>query len=238
MLGPSSVSADTWQKVPDNVRSYTTPEGVKVELTATRQLANRIVSVAPNQLSHMAYLSGVVKVDVKVPKGAYGPPDGILQAGYLVGCQADLSSGLEVSLSPSVNGNLAGTAGGSLSVTPQISGSGGFGGSSPSGSVNGGVSGTGAVNGSVSPSVGAGLTSNFKFTLKAGQVVKLIFSQRLVNAEQSASGVIQYDSVEVVVDQCGGDVKARSFATFVGSTDSANVSLNTRGAPVSLFAGV
>ncbi|MDF0530050.1 MspA family porin [Tsukamurella sp. 8F] len=233
-----TAQADTWQKVPDNTRRYVTPEKVTVTLKTTRQVVNRIVSVAPNQLSHMGYFSGISTVTVAVPKGAYGPPDGILQAGLLVGCQADLSSGLDVTLNPSVDGGVAGNLGAGLSVTPSIEGSGGVSGQTPSANARGGVTGTGRVDGSVSPDVNAGITSSFKFVLKAGQVTKLVFSQRLLNAERSASAVIQYDSVEVVVDQCGGAVKARSFATFVGSTDSANIALNTRGGPVNLFSGV
>ncbi len=237
-MAPGVAHADTWQKVPDNTRTYVTPERVRVTLQTTRQAVNRIVSVAPNQLSHMGYFSGVTVVRVNVPKGAYGPPDGVLQTGILVGCQADLSSGLEVSLNPNVNGGVTGNLGAGLSATPSIQGTGGINGLTPSGSITGGVSGTGRVDGSVSPSVNTGMNSSFKFVLKAGQVTTLVFSQRLVNAEQSTAAVIQYDSVEVAVDQCGGAVKARSFASFVGSTDTANITLNTRGAPVDLFSGV
>jgi len=101
LLGLGSAQADTVVPLPNGENVFTTATGVHVDLTRTGESATISPAIDANGLTRTAWVSGADFAKVG------GASSGSLEAGYLVGCQVDLSGGI--------------SAGGDLWISPPSS---------------------------------------------------------------------------------------------------------------------
>jgi hypothetical protein len=88
VVGTGIARADIVVPLPDGVNALTTATGIKVDLRRTGETATVSPSLAANGMTRTAWVSGTDMATVT------GATSGALEAGYLVGCQVDLSGGV------------------------------------------------------------------------------------------------------------------------------------------------
>jgi hypothetical protein len=87
-VGATTAGADTFVPLPNGRNAFTTATGIAVDLTSTGEGATISPAVDSNGLTRTAWVSGTDFAKVN------GATSGSLEAGYLVGCQVDLSGGV------------------------------------------------------------------------------------------------------------------------------------------------
>ncbi len=167
--------------VPDVVRSATTINGWRVTLSMTEARIDAVPNMANALLSKEGYLSGRFTLTVE-GVGDHPVNTGELVAGAQLGCQVDLSEGLDLGLDFDTD----------LFDDSTILGLG--------------------------PDIGS--------TLHSGGITTVGFGVKPLKASVATISILD---AHVQVDQCGGAVTARLFASATVSTDTSDDALNVYG---------
>jgi MspA protein len=167
--------------VPDVVRQVTTYDGWQVTLAMTDARYDAVPNMANALLSKEGYLSGRVTLTVE-GVGAHPINSGQLVVGAQLGCQVDLSDGLDLGMDLDTD-----------------------------------VFDDDAVVG-VGPDIGT--------TLNSGGITAVGFGAKSL---KGAFATISILDAHVQVDQCGGAVTARLFASATVGSDTSDDALNVYG---------
>ena len=167
--------------VPDVVRQVTTYDGWQVTLAMTDARYDAVPNMANALLSKEGYLSGRVTLTVE-GMGAHPINSGQLVVGAQLGCQVDISDGLDVGMDMDTD----------LFDDDSVVG--------------------------VGPDIGT--------TLKSGGIKAVGLGAKSL---KGAIATISILDAHVQVDQCGGAVTARLFASATISSDTSDDALNVYG---------
>lgn len=182
LLGSSAAVAHAEQiAVADIVRTATTVDGWQITLSVTEARVNAVPSMSAAPLSSEGYLSARVTLTID-GVGARPVNSGQLVVGAQLGCQVDLSEGLD--LGADFDTDL-------FDDVPAVG---------------------------IGPDLGS--------TLRAGGITTVGLGAKALKGRVATISIFD---AHVQVDQCGGAVTVRLFASASVSTDASDDSLNAYG---------
>lgn len=168
-------------RVPDVVRTATTLDGWQMTLSLTDVRVDAVPNMAAAPLSKEGYLSGRVTLTVD-GAGAAPVNSGELVVGAQLGCQVDLSDGLDLGID----------FGSDLFDDDSV----------------------------------VGVGSDIGSTLYSGGITTVGFGVKALKGRVATISILD---AHVQVDECGGAVTVRLFASAQTSTDSSDDRLNVYG---------
>ncbi|MCV7286320.1 MspA family porin [Mycolicibacterium wolinskyi] len=186
LLFATGVSRAESIPVPDINRSIDTVDGWRMTLALTGVRVNAVPNMAAAPLTREGYLSGRVTVTVD-GDGAVPVTTGQLVVGAQLGCQADLSEGLDLGIDFDTD---------LFDDAPLIG---------------------------VGPDIGS--------TLHSGGITTVGLGAKSVKGRMATISVMD---AHVAVDECGGAVTVRLFASAQMSTDTSDDSVNVYSAVLPL----
>lgn len=202
VLGSATAVADP---IVMNPQTYTknTRDGWVLNIRIDHESINPVPNLANASNSREAFVT--FNATATASGGAAPITDSLFIAGYQLGCQTDVSSGLQI----------GGAGGGAVNA-----GLGGIG-----GALNGGFDG-GAVGGSVG---GLGFAQTI---LQPGVITDLPLANMALS--ESGKAMLDIDNLHIKADACGGDVTIRSYVYLRISTASAHTGFAIYGDPMKI----
>jgi hypothetical protein len=190
--------------VADVTQSAVTDDGWHVSASLTNMTINSVPNMAGTAFTREGFISG--KASAAIDGNGSSPVNtGTVVLGAQLGCQIDLSQGMNLGVSGDLGFGL-----------------GGFGGT-------GGGSGVGGLLSSLGPY--ADISPNISINLLPGKIETLGLGKRDLKGR---SGYITVHDAHVNVDGCGGPVVIRLFTYAQISTDDGDDSVNAYGDILSL----
>jgi hypothetical protein len=175
------------QAMPAHNEAKTTRGGWDLNLTLANETVNPVPNLAAAANSREAFVNFEATA---VTSGGNAPmTDSMFVAGYQLGCQMDVSSGVQL---------------------------GGAGVIAPAGSLGVTLGPTGLAPGA-NAGLGGGLTGYFQTNLQPGVITDLPMASMPLGSQ--GLGMLDVTNLHIKADACGGPVTIRSFAYLRTSTD-------------------
>jgi hypothetical protein len=190
------------QAMADHNEAKTTRGGWNLNLTLANETINPVPNLAAAANSREAFVNFEATAETR--GGNVPMTDSMFVAGYQLGCQVDVSSGVQV--------------GGAGAIAPSAS--------------LGATFGAAGVEPGVNAGVGGGLTGYVQTNLQPGVITDLPMASMPLGSQ--GLGMLDVTNLHIKADACGGPVTIRSFAYLRISTDIERSEFAIYGDPIQI----